>query len=479
METRVGEAYINDKQGLETSYLDTAAEAPINPSGHRQELDRNFNLLAICSLAVTSGNTWIAIGGSVTVAIYNGGSPGVLYEFVAVSIFYWLIAASIAELASAMPSSGGVYHWASITGGRHGRIVGWFAGYWNFLAWVFGAAATAQILALQTVSMYAVFHPDFVTKRWHVFVAYLLANILCCSVVLFANKLLPLLETLGGFLIIAGLFITIVICAAMPNVHATDAFVWREWVNSTGYRSNGFVFMLGMLNGAFAVGTPDVVSHLAEEIPRPSKNIPKAILAQFIIGFVTAFTYLIALFYGISDLKTILEGPYLFPLASIYRQITSSASGTVGLLLLSFLPNFISCLGTYLIASRAFWTLARDNATPFAPFFADVSKRHRNPFNAILFCAGISIVLGCIYLGSSTAFSAFVGSFVVLSSLSYLSAILPHLLHRRSGIAPGWFWMKGVTGFAINGVACLYMILFVVIYCFPFSLPVSATAMNY
>jgi len=65
------------------------------------------------------------------------------------SIFYWLVAASVAELASAMPSSGTgmlllpfhfsvflrdfadveiVYHWASVTAGRHGRICGWFAG---------------------------------------------------------------------------------------------------------------------------------------------------------------------------------------------------------------------------------------------------------------------------------------------------------------------------------------------------------------
>lgn len=40
-------------------------------------------------------------------AIYNGGPPGVIYEFIVVSVFYWLIAASIAELASAMPSAGG------------------------------------------------------------------------------------------------------------------------------------------------------------------------------------------------------------------------------------------------------------------------------------------------------------------------------------------------------------------------------------
>jgi len=202
-------------------------------------------------------------------------------------------------------------------------------------------------------------------------------------------------------------------------------------------------------------------------------------LAQYIVGFITAFTYLIAIFYSISDLEAVLESTYLFPLTSIYRQATNSAGGTVGLLFLAFIPFFIGTFGTYLTASRMFWTLARDNATPFAGFFAKVSSRHRTPANAVLFCAGSSTVLGCIYLGSSTAFSAFVGSFVVLSILSYLAAILPHLLSRRSGITPGWFWMKGPIGLVVNTIACLFIIVFVVIFCFPFSLPVTAATMNY
>ena len=103
----------------------------------------------------------------------------------------------------------------------------------------------------------------------------------------------------------------------------------------------------------------------------------------------------------------------------------------------------------------------------------------RNPFNAILCCGGITTLLGCIYLGSTTAFNAFVGSFVVLSSTSYLAAILPHLLSRRSNISPGPFWMKGITGFIMNGIACAYIVVFIVIFCFPYYLPATALTMNY
>ncbi|KAL8791780.1 MAG: hypothetical protein Q9195_005589, partial [Heterodermia aff. obscurata] len=447
----------------------------INVSGHKQELERNFGLISLCGLGITSGNTWIALGGSLTVAIYNGGLPGVIYEFIAASFFYWFIAASIAELASAIPSSGGVYHWATITAGRYGRPCGWFAGWWNCLAWLFGLASTAQIVAAQTVSMYALRHPGFVTQKWHVFVSYLLVTWITGLIVLYLNRALPTIETIGGFTVVFGVFISIIVCAVMPKSngapYATTYSVWADWENTTGYTSSGFVFLLGMLNGSFSVGTPDIVTHLAEEVPHPSKNIPKAILFQFVFGFLSGFFYLIAILYGINDLPAVLTSTYLFPLAEIYRQTTGSPAGAIALLVLVLIPTFLSCIGCYVTASRVFWTLARDHATPFSHFFAHVDARRRNPFRAIVFCAAFATAMGCIYVGSSTAFAAFVGAFVVLSALSYLAAILPHLLSRRRNVTPGWFWMRGATGFVVNGVSCAFIGVFVVIFCFPFGMP--------
>ena len=37
----------------------------INPSGHAQELERNFNFISIAGLGVTAGNTWMTLGGSI------------------------------------------------------------------------------------------------------------------------------------------------------------------------------------------------------------------------------------------------------------------------------------------------------------------------------------------------------------------------------------------------------------------------------
>lgn len=52
----------------------------INASGHVQEVDRQFGLWSICSTSLMTDNAWAAGSGALTVALYNGGPPGVLYE---------------------------------------------------------------------------------------------------------------------------------------------------------------------------------------------------------------------------------------------------------------------------------------------------------------------------------------------------------------------------------------------------------------
>lgn len=66
-----------------------------------------------------------------------------------------------------------------------------------------------------------------------------------------------------------------------------------------------------------------------------------------------------------------------------------------------------------------------------------------------------------------------------MASASYTAAILPHLLTGRKNIGYGPFQLKGWLGYVMNFLACAYMIVWFVIYSFPFALPVDATTMNY
>ncbi|KAK4940560.1 hypothetical protein LTR10_019319 [Elasticomyces elasticus] len=397
----------------------------INASGHVQELDRNFSLLAATGIGLVVGSVWPAIGGSILVAIFNGGPPGVIYEFITVSLLYWIVAASLAELASAIPSSGGVYHWASVTPGkRWGRVIG-----------------------------------DFVAQPWHVFVTYLIVTWIACICVCLFNSVMPHLNLVGIFMVLAGFFITIVVVAAMPGSggrppHASSSFVWSQWTADIGY-SNG---------------------HIAEEIPNPGRNVPIAIAAQMVVGFLTGVLYIIAIMYAINDYDALFDSA--FPVAEIYLQATGSSSGAIGLLCLLLFCVGLCLVGVYITAGRTLWALARDQATPFPKYLGKVSPKLGMPFVATITCGCLVTVLGCIYEGSTTAFNAFVGSFVLMSSASYIAAILPHLLTGRKNIHFGPFRL-GKLGIVFNFIACGYMIVWFVIYCFPFALPTDAQTMNY
>ena len=255
-EKPTSEKTLKECQTSDSIDIGDGAPLAINASGHTQETLRHFNVLSLLAAGAVLNNCWTALAGTLAVAIRNGGPPGVIYEFLVVCLFYCFISASIAELGSAMPSSGGVYNFASVCGGkRYGRICGWFAGWWNFFAWLFGIAGFSAIVGNVIVTMYGLFHPEFEPKSWHVVVCYNVVTWMACFATLFLNRLLPLIEKISLGVILMGLLVTVMVCAIMPKVngvpYAANHFVWKDWHNETGYSSNGFVFVAGMLNGAF------------------------------------------------------------------------------------------------------------------------------------------------------------------------------------------------------------------------------------
>ena len=380
-------------------------------------------------------------------------------------IYYLFVAASIAELSSSVPSAGGVYHWASITpGAKWGRIIGFFTGWLNFFGWIFDLASIVSIPANVVVQFYAIFHPEFTPEPWHTYIAFVIITWTGACTCIFGNRIIPYMQHAGLFIIIVGGLVTIIVVAAMPTQHATSDFVWRAWENSTGW-SGGVAFLTGVLNGAFTIGTPDAVTHLAEELPNPKRDLPKAVFAQIILGAITSFLYAIAILYAISDLDAVLTWPGSFPLAAVYSQATGSKAGTFGLLFILFLSVMICVVGTFLTVGRIWWALGRDNAIPFANTFGNVNERLSCPVEATVFCAILCTGFGAIALGSKTAFNDLVGSFIVLTSISYVLAILPHMLTRRKNVPQGPFWM-GNWGYLVNGIAVFTMIFFDIFYCF-------------
>lgn len=211
---------------------------------------------------------------------------------------------------------------------------------------------------------------------------------------------------------------------------------------------------------------------MATELPNPAVDLPKAIFAQVGLGFVTTFLYGITLMYSISDLGSVTSPPVPFPLGEVYLQATGSPGGAFGLLFIVLLSILICSTGTLLMVGRLWWTLARDNATPFPKFFSRVNEKLSCPIEATILCAILCTGFGAIQLGSQTAFSDLVGSFIILTTMSYFLAFFPNILTGRKNVPKGPFHM-GSLGYAVNGLACLLIVFFNIMFCFPYAYPVD------
>lgn len=104
----------------------------------------------------------------------------------------------MAELTSAMPTAAGVYHWsAALAGPKYSRPVGFLTGYFNMLGWTLGLASLYSVAGLQVTGLYQLYHPEYVSQPWHVFVVFVVLNWSFAAFIQFGNKILPYYTKFG------------------------------------------------------------------------------------------------------------------------------------------------------------------------------------------------------------------------------------------------------------------------------------------
>lgn len=77
--------------------------------GRSQELRRNFKSFSVLGLAMTTMSTWVAMLMTSLFSLINGGRAGTIWVYLATWLCTFTLAASLAELASMAPTSGGQY----------------------------------------------------------------------------------------------------------------------------------------------------------------------------------------------------------------------------------------------------------------------------------------------------------------------------------------------------------------------------------
>lgn len=99
--------------------------------GYKQELRRNWSLLhnfgvSFSIISVITGITTLFQYG------LNTGGPGVMsVGWIVVSFFTFFVALGMAEIVSAIPTSGGPYFWAAILApdGKRSAFAAWVTGW--------------------------------------------------------------------------------------------------------------------------------------------------------------------------------------------------------------------------------------------------------------------------------------------------------------------------------------------------------------
>lgn len=207
--------------------------------GKKQEFKRNFNFISTLGFISIYMATWEFVLVSLSAGFTNGGYGGLFWTFIVTVICYSTIVASLAELESMAPTSGGQYHWVSeFAPENYQRFLSYAVGWMSSLGWIASVASSVFVCTTMIEAMIEVGEPEFAFPNWQ----YTLIMVAFLVITIFFNTwgapYLPLIETLslyghlGGFLVV--MIPLLVLC---PKNSASEVFT--SVVNSGGWSSKG------------------------------------------------------------------------------------------------------------------------------------------------------------------------------------------------------------------------------------------------
>ncbi|RDL32687.1 Uncharacterized protein BP5553_09143 [Venustampulla echinocandica] len=403
------------------------------------------------------------LGLGLVTEISAGGPGAVIYGFIHVWILQSFLGVSLAKFVSSYPTEGAMYHWiAAIAPRRMTGYLSFVKGWCTVFGWIFTAASTNLIYSQNFIPLITTF------------VVYQVLNLATASIVMFGNKAIPGLNRFSLFYLQIAWFVIMITVAATAPSHKDTEFVFRTWINKTGWESNVICFITGLVNPLYSLGGLDGISHITEEMPNPSRNAPLAITITLSIAFVTGLTYLITLMFSVQDYSALATTSTGLPLAELFLQATQSVGGAFALTFMLWIAIGPCMVGSQLSTGRIFCAFTHDGALPFSSTWTKVHPTLRIPLNAQLAVTAIIAILGCLYLGSSTAFNALLGSAGTINNLAYLVPILTNVLMRRTTLHRGTFHMSYVVGMTVNIITCIWLVFAIVFFSFPYVKPVSS-----
>ncbi|KAF7455485.1 Amino acidpolyamine transporter I [Pyrenophora tritici-repentis] len=444
---------------------------------------RDMSAMEIISAGWCICNSWAGIAATFALAIAQGGPTTLVYGPIVILVLVGSCALTLSELASVYPTAGGQYHWTSILAPKSwSRGLSYCCGATNVFAWISLAAGVAIIVPQQILAMAVFWNPSYVPKAWHTFLLYQAANLMTLIYNIYVLKRTMWIHDVGFFLSLSGFVALFITSLSRSSSHFQPSeMVWHTFLNNSGW-TDGIAFLTGLVNPNYMYAGIDGAIHLAEECKNAAVVVPRALMSTITIGFVTSLIFAISMMYCIKDLQAVLSSTTGVPIFEIWRQSTrSDAAATVFLTILGMMALF-ALNGCHQTASRLTWSFGRDDAIFGSRWLNKISSKQEVPIAALIFNFCIMALIGCIYLASTSAFNAFIGTGLILQHITYAFPASLLMYRRRSTM---WlpksrsFRLPSALGWAVNIVTVLFAVFVLVFYCFPVAIPVTGSNMNY
>lgn len=450
-----------------SNHLDDDAKH-LHSMGYAQELARrmsgfsNFaiSFSIICILAGGIGAYTVALGAA------GGGSIGI--GWIMGSIFALIVAAAMGQIASAYPTAGGLYHWASILGGRGW---GWGTAWINLFGLLFVVASVNYgvyllLRDLILVGMMGMDPAGFTGTE--LIVAVGLITLLQAIMNYVGIRVTTLLTDFSGYLIFAVSVIIILglIFGSPVELDFSRLVTFKNYTGEPGAstwpatQSLFYAFVLGLLHVCYTITGFDASAHTSEETRDAQRAVPRGMLnAVFwsgVFGWVLVAAILLAM-------PSVDEGAakgwsvFAYTLeASQMPQILKNIIA-VGIVV----SNFLCALAGMTSLSRMIFAFARDGGIPGASgWLKQVNQKYRTPGPAIITGAVLCFILGLVAGNDANAYIILSSGCAVFLYVSYIMPIGAGLLvEGKSWNTKGPFdlgvWSKPIAVLAIIGGATL------------------------
>ncbi|KAM5342193.1 hypothetical protein ACJ41O_015224 [Fusarium nematophilum] len=439
-------------------------------------LQKRFSKITMIGMAFAILNTWISLAGSLGLVMPSGGSVSFIYGFIFCVLCNICLSASVGELASRWPTAGGQYHHAyALATEKWKNLMSFLVGWTNIAGWLslnttaayFGARFLAGAAVTGSGGTYEI-------TQWGTYLMFVAVSIIGVFLNIFGYPILNRWnEGALYWSIISVVVISIVLLATSPK---TDAeFVFTNFSNTTGW-SDGTAWMLGLLQSALSLIGFDAVAHMTEEMPRPTKDAPHAMIAAVLVGGVTGIVFILVMLFCFVDVELLLSSPTQSPLTEMIYQATGSNAAATILSIAVALCFVNGANGCVTSGSRLLWAMARDNGTPCANL-SHLHPKLNVPVRAILVQAVFNLLFG-----PEVAFNAYIASCTLFLNLSYAAPVMILLIRGRGFLLadpPEFSLGHGLMGYIVNYISVIFVLVTSVFFCFPPAIPINLSTMNY